>query len=362
MERARGTISAFQFFTMLFLSRTLTTVTYLSSYTEDVRLSDMLIVPILRIISGIVFVLPVYYFYKKNQSKNPIELATEKNEGLGKVISILYVLVFFYFTIVTLARLDVFTGTVVFPETDVDFMLVFMVALCCYGAYLGLEAIGRASVLSAVLVVPALFFILISLVEKVDFLNLTPVFYNGVTPVLKTAVDSLGQTVEFAVIATLMPRVRGEVKKGFFIWLISQTLLMGLMFFFACAVMGNYATTQLFPFHTLASLAEFTVFSRLDAVFTSVWIMCAFIKASMLIYLQTKILSSVFKTVGKVRLLVIIGVVTALVNLFISGRMTRFMAVDSSIIKIVLTGVTAFLIPLVTGFVGKERGRGNCKG
>ena len=58
--------------------------------------------------------------------------------------------------------------------------------------------------------------------------------------------------------------------------------------------MGNFASTQLFPFHTLASLAEFSMFSRLDAVFTSVWIMCAFIKAGLLIYLQTDILTMYF--------------------------------------------------------------------
>ena len=42
---------------------------------------------------------------------------------------------------------------------------------------------------------------------KVDLLNLTPVFYNGVTPVIKTAVDSVGQTVEYAVIAICLPKV-----------------------------------------------------------------------------------------------------------------------------------------------------------
>ena len=52
-------ISAFQFFTMLFISRTLTTVTYLSSYTKDVRLSDMLVQPVFRITLGIVIMIPL---------------------------------------------------------------------------------------------------------------------------------------------------------------------------------------------------------------------------------------------------------------------------------------------------------------
>ena len=178
MEASKGKISAFQFFIMLFLSRTLTTVTYLSSYTENIRLSDMLVQPIFRITIGILIMLPLYFLYRRQKDKNLLEIINDKSEILAKIVSVVFVLYFFYFTVVTIARLDLFAGTVVFPETDVEYMLVFAIILCCYGAYLGLEALGRSSVISAVLVVPALIFIMLALVKKVDLLNLTPVFYN----------------------------------------------------------------------------------------------------------------------------------------------------------------------------------------
>ena len=74
MEQTKGKISAFQFFVMLFLSRTLTTVTYLSSYTENIRLSDMLIQPIFRIAIGILIMLPLYFFYRKHSEKNILQI------------------------------------------------------------------------------------------------------------------------------------------------------------------------------------------------------------------------------------------------------------------------------------------------
>ena len=122
----KGKISAFQFYVMLFLSRALTTVTYISSYTKEVRLSDMLVQPIFRIAFGIVIMIPVYLIYKK-KNKSLIDLAKERSVVFAKGISILYVIAFFYFTVVTIARLDVFTGTVVFPETNVNFMLIFVI-------------------------------------------------------------------------------------------------------------------------------------------------------------------------------------------------------------------------------------------
>ena len=356
----KGKISAFQFYVMLFLSRTLTTVTYISSYTKDVRLSDMLVQPIFRIIFGIVIMIPVYLLYKKYENKNLIDIANERSQGFSKVLSIFYVTVFFYFTVVTIARLDVFTGTVVFPETNVNFMIIFVIIFCCYGAYLGFEALGRSSVLSAILVIPAIIFILCALANKVDLLNLSPVFYNGVTPVIKTAIDSVGQTVEYAIIAIALPKVSGKITKGFFVWIFSQTLLMAILFFFAGAVMGNFASTQLFPFHTLASLAEFAMFDRLDAIFTSVWIMCAFIKASLLIFLQADILSKAFPKVRKTSFLVIIGVLSIIANLFVAGEIERFSIIDNSIIKIIVTGITVIIIPIIVLIFARKESIKKC--
>ena len=196
---------------------------------------------------------------------------------------------------------------------------------------------------------------MLTLVEKVDFLNLTPILYNGVKPVVKVAIDSVGQTVEYAIIALMLPRVKGNVKKGFFTWLILQTLLMAVMFFFACTVMGNYATTQLFPFHTLASLAEFAMFSRLDAVFTSVWIMCAFIKAGLLIYLQSDLLTTYFGKFKRVTYIVVIGILTTVANLFVSGQIKRFVIIDNSTIKIILTIITVILLPSGVLFFEKRK-------
>ena len=357
MENTKSKISAFQFFIMLFLSRILTTVTYISSYTKDVRLADMLVQPVFRITVGIVIMIPVYFLYKKYSDKNVLDLMRERNTKFSKVFSIIYIITFFYFTVVTIARLDLFAGTVVFPETDVDYMLIFVIIFCCYGAFLGFEALGRSSVLSAVLVIPAIIFILAALVSKIDLLNSTPIFYNGVMPVVKTAVDSVGQTVEYAIIAIALPRVKGRVKSGFFLWLIAQTLLMAIMFFFAMTVMGNYAGRQLFPFHTLASLAEFAMFSRLDAIFTSVWIMCAFIKAGLLIYLQSDILTTYFGKFRRTTYIFAIGILTVIANLFISGQIKRFTFIDNSIIKIILTLVTVILIPVPVLIFGKGRNR-----
>ena len=84
----KGKISAFQFYVMLFLSRTLTTVTYISSYTKDVRLSDMLVQSVFRIIFGTLIMIPIYLLYRKYENKNLIDIANVRSQGFSKAISV----------------------------------------------------------------------------------------------------------------------------------------------------------------------------------------------------------------------------------------------------------------------------------
>ena len=112
------------------------------------------------------------------------------------------------------------------------------------------------------------------------------------------------------------------------------------------SILQKYST-QLFPFHTLASLAEFSMFTRLDAIFTSVWIMCAFIKAGLLIFMQTHILTTYFGRFKRVHYIIAIGILTIITNLFISQQVSWFNIADNSIIKIFITGLSVFIIPLL---------------
>ena len=77
------------------------------------------------------------------------------------------------------------------------------------------------------------------------------------------------------------------------------------------------------------------------------WIMCAFIKASLLIFLQTDILGKAFPEIRKTSFLVIISVVLIVCNLFIAGEIERFSIIDNSVIKIVITGFAVLVIPVI---------------
>lgn len=334
-------ISAFQFYSILFLTRLLTTLTYIPAYTKEINVSDMIFQTLFRFIFGVIITLPLFYVNSKYGS-----MFNGTNSVFEKVKAVIFSAVFFYFSISTVARLDLFAGTVVFPETDVKFFLVFVVALCSYGAYLGLEPIARSAVLSVVPVVLSFVLIALALVKKIDFLNLSPLFYNGVFPLVKTSINAVGRTVEYAIIAVMLPNVKGNVKKGFYIWMTVQTVVTAGIFFFEATVLGNFAQKQLFPVYTLSSMAEFSFFHGLEAIITGVWVLCAFLKISLLIYLQTGLLTETFN-IKKFPTLIVVGICLSAICLFVAGGVNRFNAVDSSPFKIVLILISVPLLSII---------------
>ncbi len=322
-------ISSFQFYTVLFLTRLLTTLTYIPAYTKDINVSDMIFQTLFRFLFGVIITLPVFYLNEKYDIK-------ENANGLfSKIKAVILAFVFFYFSVSTVARLDLFAGTVVFPETDVKFFLFFVVAFCIYGAYLGLEPIARSAVLSLLPVVLSLVFISLALIKKIDFLNLSPLLYNGIRPILKTSANAVGRTVEYAVIAVSLPFVTGNSKKGFFIWMAVQTFVTAGIFFLEATVLGTFSQMQLFPVYTLASMAEFSFFRGLESIITGVWVICAFLKNSLLLYLQTKVITDAFNT-KKLPTLFFFGICLAVTCMYISGSVERFSLVDSSSAKLIL--------------------------
>lgn len=323
-------ISVFQFYSILLLTRLLTTLTYIPAYTEGITASDKIIQTLFRLIFGIIISVPVFLLNKKYGGENQ-----NANSAFNKIKAVIFSIVFFYFAVTTVSRLDLFAGTVVFPETDVKFLLLLVVAFCAYGAYLGLEPIARSAVLFVIPVLLSLTFIFLSLVKRIDLLNLTPLFYNGALPVVKTSLNAVGRTVEYAVIAVSFPFVVGNSKKGFFIWITAQTAVTAIIFFFEGTVLGSFSGMQLFPVYTIASMAQFSFFRGLGAIITGVWILCAFLKISLLMFLQSKLISEAFG-VKKITVTAAVALLTAAVCLFVSGNVERFNLIDASYVKFIL--------------------------
>ena len=59
-------------------------------------------------------------------------------------------------------------------------------------------------------------------------------------------------------------------------------------------VLGNAIQTQMFPMHTLSSIAGIGPFQRMDSIFFGIWLMGVFIKIAIDLYLFSNCMQDVF--------------------------------------------------------------------
>lgn len=339
-------ISPAQLYSIFFVSRILVTLTYIPTLNEVVLSSDLLVQTLLYPLGMLVSVLPLYALYKARPDWDLFDCAYRISPVLSKVLAVLYALFFLFTALLSVTRFDLFATSRLFPDSDFTIFLLIIILIGCAAAGFGLEALGRLSGLVVLLVCITLGFVVAVLLPRFEPLNFTPLFYDGLAPTLRGAATFLAGTAETAALAVIAPRVRGKLEKGFVKWTLWLTLAMGLLFFCAISVLGAFFDTQLFPFHSLAVLAEFSVLQRLDAFHTGVWILCLFIKLAFFTLLTVTCLRKAFGKKLKKTYIAGCIVVLSIAAVIISGDFERFAAIARPEIMMVLFAIFVVLIPL----------------
>lgn len=318
-------ISSGQFFSLLLLTRLLSWLTYTPSGAVGRNTSDFLLFALIGCLMILLMAVPLLLLYRKNADRDILDLTCEISPGFAKFAASGYALLFLFFAFVTLTRLDMFAGTTVFPESDTTFFILLAAALSCYAATRGLEALGRAGSICLFIFCLSFAAVLLTMYRKVDLNNFSPLLYNGSAPVLKDALDIALWTVEPAAMLVLFPRVTGNRKKGFFIWLLAFSGLAQLVFFLMLGSLGDFALLQLFPVHTISVLCEFAVFEHLDEILAGTWILFAFMKLSFMLYLFSESLKKAFKRGRQELHIVFGGVAVAAVRIAASRNVAAYL-------------------------------------
>lgn len=115
MEKVQK-ISTAQFFSLLLLSRLLTTLTFMPVFEMKVNNLDYIVAILLGSAVMLLFLLPMYYLFKNSGGKGVLELAQDISPTFSKVLCVFYVAFFLIDAYATLLRLNLFVASAVFPK------------------------------------------------------------------------------------------------------------------------------------------------------------------------------------------------------------------------------------------------------
>ena len=352
-------IRSTQLFCMLFVSRIITTLMLMPALERSSISVDMLPRVLIWDVLVFLFALPLFVMYDRGKS-GILDYADAISPTVCKITAVLLALYFLFQNVNLLSGFEVFSTTVVFPEMNSILFILLFTVVCAYIASLGLESIARASSVVAVLAIVIVGVLLLTLIPQVRKFNFTPLFYNGFQPVWSSALRSAANTAEIAVFAVVLPHAVGKLKRMYGLWMVWMSSSILILSFFAVGALGEFAGTQIFPFYTLAEIANVGIFQRLDSIMTGVWVACAVIKSSLFAYLFAFCMKRALPRFQSNAFIGLLTVLTALCTAFISLDEQRYIqlnnyAVSLSIFAAVVIALPTFL--LISGAFRRRKRR-----
>lgn len=343
MEKTK--ISVPQFFSLLYLSVLSSIFMYISSPGITISETDSLLRPMVFIVISIICALPVLFVYK---IINKNEMLYEKlyKSKFYKVIAIIYSVVYLLGIVRTAARFDLFASSELFPGAEMTLFIIGIIVVCAALSLLGIGSLTRAGVIFTFIVVCATGFVMLSLWDEVSILNFTPVFQDGLLQFFGDSLLFSLQASEIGVLLTVLPQIKGNVKKGFVWWAALSGLTFVAVLFFVVGTLGVFADTQLFPTYTAVTLAKFGLLERMDALETAIWILCVVEKIALYFFVVTKNLKLIFPKIKNTVLCIGQVIVVCGVLVFVSGNLERFSFISYTPVVVGMYVIPVILLPL----------------
>lgn len=351
MEKTK--VSTPQFFSLLYLSVLSSIFMYISSPEITISETDSLLRPVVFIAVSIVSALPLLFVYKK-LGQNEANYKKLYESKFGKITAVIYSVVYLLGIVRTTARFDLFASSELFPGAEMTFFIIGLVAVCAALSLLGLESLTRAGVIFTFIVVCATGFVMLSLWDEISVLNFTPLFQDGAGRFFSDSILFSLQASEIGVLLTVLPQIKGNLKKGFVWWAILSGATFIAVLFFVVGTLGAFADTQLFPTYTAVTLAKFGLLQRMDALETAIWILCVVEKIALYFFVVTKNLKILFPKVKKSTLCLVQALSVCAVLVFVSGNLERFSFISYTPIVVGMYVVPVILLPVSVLFYLKK--------
>lgn len=352
-----GKISSFQMFSILFLSRIISLFTFMLPSAAYIPSGDRMLTSLTVFLFEILYCIVLIFTLKRTDNRGIITVVKEKYAVISRILAVIYTLSFIWFAGIGTARFELFISTVMFPNSELYFMIILLLAASVYASLKGLEAIGRASVILFFLLGISVIFILLTVTGEFRGENLSPLFTEGFSPLLSFSFYASVRASELLTLHVTSPDINGNIGKTAIKFSAVFSLVATVILIVLAGVTGEFGNDQIFPLYTLTVIAKFGIFERLDDILTGVWVLCSFIQVSFLINTGMKALSQGFGKIKKIPVCIIITTGIFIVYIFTSRTVSVFSeAVSSRAVDVVFTALM-LIIPLIVSLTQKKRAK-----
>lgn len=346
-------ISTLQLYLMLFLSRVIVSITINAQTVGSGNLLESIFSSLGLFLYLTVFSLPLFALHK-NHPEQSLPQITEQLHGRGVAVpvTVLYAL---YFTAMNVFSLSLFLTLLVNTTDPVAsrFSIVLVVlGIALYGAIRGIETVSRASVCIFALFMLGMGMIFLAVSPNITPHYLMPLFYDGIDQTMQGFLVFTARCSSLSEFAVLMPFLTNTDAKsgkshrvlGFAVWNGGITVFLGVLLFFIVSCLGEYATLQIFPAYTLASIAEIAGIQRLDALFIGISMMTLIVRIACGLFCIAVCMTPIPPR-PRAWLTALMAALIAVLSLWLTGSAARAGAVFRTAYLLPLSVLTGTVLP-----------------
>ncbi len=285
----KGKISALQLAMMFYTSITVTGILFLPIVGYHFAERDYWIAPILSSIIGFMMVIVMFKLHNYYPKETIIQYSCSiLGKVVGKVLGAFLLLHLFYVSFNAFWSYAGFVNDYFLPYTPKTVILGSLALICAVAARGGVEVIGRLAELITPLLVILFMLILILLLTEVDLRNLFPILGHGILPTIKASYFSNIWFSEFMYIGFFLPFLVNQKieKKRVMISVLLVMITMVSLNMIMLLVFGKAMSGFSVPFSTAVQYINiYDFFTHLESLVMAFWIMGAFIKMTVLLYI-----------------------------------------------------------------------------
>ncbi len=336
---SKGKIPPYYLFFLLTVSRLVVVMTFIQSLSYSKINNDYFISHLIGFAVTLLMSVPAI-----------LCISLKKNPLKNKIISRIYFPYTVFLSAIDTARFSSFSATRINSQHSSIIFTILILLACAYGAYLGIEALGRFSGFAFAVLIMGIVLLIAFNIPNFEFINLFPLIESSNTQIIERAFKTTSNTNEIIVYLIIADKLTEKSNKPFVLSVSSSYIISLCVMICALGVLGDYISTQTFPIYALSQMASLRGFGRLDAIHTAVWIFASFIKLSLMIYCSMKCL----KIKSNKLSCLICTVLTLAVSIIFSNSMLSSQKGLSPTVLFIIFALFNTVIPLISLFVKKR--------
>lgn len=342
----KGNISVFQLFCIFFVCRVIALFTFIIPDKTNFPMGDRSVIFIPFVIVGFLAAIPVMLIVGKNNDGTVFQITDRLSPAVTKITALILTAGAMWSAAVSTTRFELFMGTTMFERSELFVLIVLLFGAAILIAQAGLETTARISVIIIAMLAGSLIFVVGTTLKDFEYTNLEPVLQNGIPALFVNGYSAVARTSELASLLVFAPKIKGDIKKGFFFWLLVFGGMISVIFTAIAGVTGAYGERQMFQLYTLTVLAKIGVLERLDDLICALWVLCSLARTAFYLLTSEILLEHVFPIKNKSRAYIGISLIIISGYLVFSRSVSFFSGILGSGMNEIIFGVMLILLPL----------------